>query len=104
MSIDNGGPLDQLIERARALGLFDLTPERRREMFVSWVLGNLNLSSNHQTTRALVEAAYDKMFDSKGQRTSGAVPPHHSVDESDICKHCGLNDGHHYVGCEGLKK
>lgn len=104
MTIDNGGPIDQLIKRACALGLFDLTPERRREMFVSWVLGNLNLSANHRTTRAIVEAAYDKMFDSTGQRKSEVSPSHQSIDEVEVCKHCGLNDGHHYVGCEGLKK
>lgn len=104
MTIDNGGPIDLLLERARALGLFDLTPERRREMFVSWVLGNLNLSTNHQTSRALVEAAYDKIFDSKGQRKPDEPAPHEPIDEVDVCKHCGLNDGHHYVGCEGLEK
>jgi len=42
-----------------------LTPEEqataRREQAIDFALGNLNASTNHRTTRDVVEAAYDRL-------------------------------------------
>jgi hypothetical protein len=60
-----GSPeLDALIARWREIEA-KMTPEQRaaqrRESAISWALGNLNMSTNHRTTREVVEAAYDRL-------------------------------------------
>jgi hypothetical protein len=61
VSLDNGGKLDQLMAEYRRLRPEGMTAEEKRESAISFVLGNLNLSSRHKTTREDVEAAWDKI-------------------------------------------
>lgn len=51
--------IDELLVVAAALP--PMTRAQRREQVINWALGNLNASTNHRTTRAMVEAAYDRL-------------------------------------------
>jgi hypothetical protein len=66
MSLDNGGKLDQLLAEYRQL-LAEGKVDRisRREQFIDFALGNLNCSTNHQTTREVVEREYDRLYSSQ---------------------------------------
>lgn len=93
-SIDNGGPLDQLLAKARELAGEE--PEARRRLVVDFVMGRLELGGvKERLTRIMVERVYDGIFSASSRNQK--------LDASG-CPHCGLNDGHHYVGCKTLKR
>lgn len=91
-SFDDGGPLDQLFAKARELAGED--PETRRRKVVDHVVRCAGLRGpKERVARFVVERVYDRIF-------GGAA--HAPVDMTDRCRYCGLNDGHHYVGCRAL--
>lgn len=99
-SLDNGGPLDQLLAKARELS--KEAPEVRRKLVIDFVMGRLELSGTREkVTRFMVERVYDKIFGTP-EFIEDRQPTADSRQSS--CSHCGLNDGHHYVGCRALEK
>lgn len=104
MTLDNGGPFDQLLDKWKALDA-GVSPEARREAAVSFVMRELG--SGSRITRALLEAAYDRLFPPRvvsrePQASSSRLATRGSAShepQASFCPECGLNDGHHYAKC-----
>lgn len=92
-SFDDGGPLDQLFAKARELA--HEAPELRRQKVVDFVMSRIAASgTKEKVARFVVERVYDRIF---------PMPGLEKDPETNLCPHCGLNDGHHYVGCRALE-
>ena len=59
MTLDNGGPFDQLLEKWKALDA-GVPLEKRRETAVTFMMQQLDSKSRFM--RAILEAAYDRLF------------------------------------------
>jgi hypothetical protein len=63
----------------------------RRYAVVSLVLTKLGMTRPWH--KEIVEAVFDRLFP-----TEARTPEPEAAEE--LCPECGLNDGHHYVGCK----
>lgn len=107
-SFDNGGPLDQLFARARELA--HEAPEVKRRKVIDFVMARIAADgTKERVARFMVERIYDRVFGTpefeKNPATATPSPRKApGAPDTNLCPHCGLNDGHHYVGCQALKE
>ncbi len=71
--IDNGGPIDQLVTQYHQLHPAPLNAEERKELYVDWVHGEMQMIGNPLTKEQISEL-YDDLMAKGALWLPGGVP------------------------------